>query len=408
MPVQVSYMGTKRQLAPTIAEIIRVGADGPLLDLFSGICAVSCAVAPRRQIWCNDAQIFASTAARAFFTFSEPPLHAAADIVQEHYADNRNALNERFKHYLEEERTCLRSDNVKRLQELEAYIPSVSSSTVLEGERRRLAQHDAAVPYRLFSITYAGGYLGLQQCIDLDSLRYAFDHLAMTHQLSDEQHTWMCLALCQTLSKCSTTTGHFAQFLRAKETTQKRFVAQRRRRIWSEWLSALSEFAPLGTTGWRSRNSVFQEDALALLETLTEAKKPPRVIYADPPYTDDQYSRYYHLYETLLLYDYPPSDSVGRYRPGRFSSLFSLKSKVHETIETMIARCADLGCRLILTYPENGLLPDSKTVLLSLLRRHYGSDVSTVPLDHLHSSLGGSKGYQKLKVTEVIYVAGPL
>ena len=32
-------------------------------------------------------------------------------------------------------------------------------------------------------------------------------------------------------------------------------------------------------------------------------KQRPAIIYADPPYTDDQYSRFYHLYETALLYD---------------------------------------------------------------------------------------------------------
>ena len=408
MPIQISYMGTKRQLAPMIAEIIREGGRGPLLDLFSGICAISSTVAPRRQIWCNDAQVFASTVARAFFTFPDPPLShdVVTELVRPHFRENRSALTLRFGQHLDEESSAFGSNDVEGIRDLEAQTPSVLNDAPLEQERRDLMADPMAPPYRLFSITFAGGYLSLQQCIDIDSLRYAFDHLKERQHLTKYQHSWMCLALCQALSKCATTTGHFAQFLRIKDRTRKRFVAQRRRRIWWEWLSALSDLAPLGTKDWRLKNKGFHGDALELLQELGENKMRPGVIYADPPYTDDQYSRYYHIYETLLLYDYPPARSAGRYRPDRFSSPFSLKTKVLGAIENMIARSADLECDLILSYPETGLLPDSKGTILSLLRSHYGRNVSTVALEHRHSSLGGSKGYQNLKVTEVIYVTG--
>ena len=407
MPIQISYMGTKRQLAPMIAEIVRKSSPGPLLDLFSGICAVSSAVGPLRHIWCNDAQLFASTVARAFFTFSDPPIphEEVVELIRPHFLENQSALTLRFIQSVSAEHDALGSNHLQSIQELEDQTPSVLNNDALERERRQLMEAPTLPPYRLFSITYAGGYLGLHQCIEVDSLRYAFDQLAQRNHLTNDQHAWMCLALCQALSKCATTTGHFAQYLRVKEKTKKRFLAQRRRRIWQEWLSALSSLAPLGHKEWRLKNKGFHGDALDLLQELTDKNIRPAVIYADPPYTDDQYSRYYHVYETLLLYDYPAIQSTGRYRPDRFSSPFSLKTKVRHAVETMISCCAELKCDLILTYPETGLLPDSKRTILSLLRGHYGGNVSTVALEHQHSSLGGSKGYQNLTVNEIIYVA---
>src|SRR4051812_13184491 len=81
MSLQVSYMGTKKQLAPVVAQLVAQCPNGPLLDLFSGVCAVGEAVSPTRQVWNNDAQIFASTVAKAFFKSKDAPL--ASDALRE-------------------------------------------------------------------------------------------------------------------------------------------------------------------------------------------------------------------------------------------------------------------------------------------------------------------------------------
>ncbi len=170
-------------------------------------------------------------------------------------------------------------------------------------------------------------------------------------RIDDHQHRWLCLALCQAVSKVATTTGHFAQYMRVKEDTVGRFLAQRSRSVWREWLRAMYEFSPLGTRRWRLKNKVYQEDAGQLLSKIVRRKYRPAVIYADPPYTSDHYSRYYHLYETLLLYDYPTSDGAGRYRSDRFVSSFSVKTEVEEAMDILIGRCSKIQCRLVLSNP---------------------------------------------------------
>ena len=401
-------MGTKRDIASRVASVIEDGPPGPLLDLFSGVCAVGSAVAPARQVWSNDVQVFASTVARAFFTSPKLPIHfdAAAEAARGHYLQNRLALEERFASALRKEERAVEARDLERIKDLEDSMPNVASSRSFAKERARLAECPDEVPYRLFSITFSGGYLGLRQCIQVDSIRHAVDALRDAGTVDEHEHTWMCLALCQAVSKVATTTGHFAQYMRIKEDTLGRFLAQRARSVWREWLRALFEFAPVGTRSWRSRNRVFREDAAELLPTLLGSGKRPAVIYADPPYTSDHYSRYYHLYETLLLYDYPQSEGTGRYRPDRFVSPFSLKTEVHGAMDRLIADCAEIGSRLVLSYPERGLLPDARQSISSMIRKHFGSAASVVRLDHFHSSLGGSKGQEKYQVKELIFAAG--
>lgn len=401
-------MGTKRRLASRIAPVIHDCPPGPLLDLFSGVCAIGSSVAPHRQIWCNDIQVFSASVATAFFTSPSPPLNFddVADSAYGPYKENKTILQARFATELSEERKALQSKKVPIIQNIEHIMPYVGTDEILERERIERNSNPSLTPYQLFTTTFSGAYFGLQQCIQIDSIRYAIDQLLQTSFLDIDQHNWMSVALCQAVSKIATTTGHFAQYIRVKENNCKRFLAQRSRSPWREWLRAIFQLSPIGTSEWRSSNRVYNSDAIELLLELSEKEDYPTVIYADPPYTRDQYSRYYHLYETLLKYDYPPSQATGRYRPDRFSSPYSKKTEVASAIEKLIAVCAQIGTHLVLSYPEVGLLPNSRDTIASLFRAHFGKTASITTLDHLHSSLGASKGREKYPVRELVFTAG--
>ena len=66
-----------------------------------------------------------------------------------------------------------------------------------------------------------------------------------------------------------------------------------------------------------------------------------------PPYTDAQYSRYYHVLETLVTYSYPAISNVGRYPDGRFQTPFSHASKVKESMDQFVRLCSELGSTLV-------------------------------------------------------------
>ncbi len=156
------------------------------------------------------------------------------------------------------------------------------------------------------------------------------------------------------MSKVASTTGHFAQYLSIKANNVARFRAQRRRSVLQEFAQALRDFEPVRDSGWRKQNKVFHGDAIALLRSLNgRNRKTPSIIYADPPYTADQYSRYYHVYETLLLYDYPKANGAGRYRPDRFTSPFSIKTKVESALEEIVSLSAKMQAKLVLQLSQH-------------------------------------------------------
>jgi hypothetical protein len=89
MPLNISYMGTKRRLASAVAEVVALAPSGPVLDLFSGMCAVASELTPVRQVWCNDVQRFAADVAsglsrrvthRATVDFPDPESPTSANV----------------------------------------------------------------------------------------------------------------------------------------------------------------------------------------------------------------------------------------------------------------------------------------------------------------------------------------
>jgi hypothetical protein len=64
---RIPYMGTKQWLADEVANVVFASSrGGVVLDLFSGMCAISEAVSPQVNVWNNDAQVFAYTYAKGW------------------------------------------------------------------------------------------------------------------------------------------------------------------------------------------------------------------------------------------------------------------------------------------------------------------------------------------------------
>ncbi|ACK51114.1 Adenine-specific DNA methylase-like protein [Methylocella silvestris BL2] len=393
-------MGTKRQLAEVVSRLISDCRHGAFLDAFSGMCSVGTAVAPSRQVWSNDLQHFAAYVASAQFCskVTHPDSSSLAETCHSFFSENRRRLRFLHEEKLQREDVALKARGTRRLAALfEEAILAANGPCASHGS----PSHD------LFARRFAGTYWSLRQAIDIDSIRFALDYSLCHELISAELHRWGVIGLCVALSRCSTTTGHFAQPLLPKQQNRARFVNQRLRDIWTEWLTACGGLGAVGSTRWRSKNRVYRRDAIALLEELTGECARPRVIYADPPYTKDQYSRYYHLYETAVLYDHPATSGRGLYRADREVSIFCQKTKVEFAMEELIRRCADLRADFVLSYPTNGLFPASRQRIPEIMTRYFRQSIKVIEIPHVHSTMGASKGPVRSDVTEVIYSVRP-
>ncbi len=409
MSVQIRYMGAKHSLAPLVAETIRALSPGPCLDLFAGMCSVAGSLASTgRQAWCNDVQLYATTVARALVNSAVPPLvdtHVISHLFTS-FKENIDALTERFTADLEAEVSALEQDTYETFQQVVNGWKHAANDPDIANEIISLQTATAdSFPYRLVSLTYSHGYFGLRQSLELDSLRYAIDQVLHEGLITPEEAHWCLVALLQTASRIATTSGHFAQYLNVKDQSTYDIIRPyRRRSVWSVFLTALSKITPYGTSRWRAGNRVFCQEAISLIEGIAEDDVLPRIIYADPPYSEAQYSRFYHVLETLVKYDYPTVKGKGRYRDDRFLTSFSKPKTVRDAFVNLAEKSSQLGADLVISYPSNGLLFSVGEDLSSVLQAHYSS-LDITRINHQHSTLGGRPGQRHNDVEEMIFVA---
>ena len=145
------------------------------------------------------------------------------------------------------------------------------------------------------------------------------------------------------------------------------------------------------------------------LDFLKDDDTPFAAIYADPPYTRDHYSRYYHVLETMALRDDPevattkirtngvPRLSRGIYRLDRHQSPFCIPTKAPGAFEHLFSAVAKRKVPLILSYSpyqaSTGNRPRLLTIgqLLDIAKRHF-REVQVVPVDGI--------SHNKLNLTE--------
>lgn len=234
-----------------------------------------------------------------------------------------------------------------------------------------------------FEEVYSNTYFSPEQCRDIDAIRTAIMAL-------DPPVQPLCLtALMAAMSYCQSTPGHFAQFLPREH---RRVQALRRLRLLDVFRHKIEELEE-GLVEGKGENTI---SGVAAEEF--SIPQAAGVGYLDPPYTGDQYSRFYHLLETVVLNDSPAVKHKARYRQDRFRSNFCYPSRVEEAFLRILSVWAKADLPLVISYSVRGLLPLDR--LHSLARSHYHR-VRQRNIDRRHSSMG--KGEKPVR--EVVIIA---
>lgn len=386
----ISYMGTKRELAESVARIISSAKPGMMLDAFAGMGAVAEAVSSNRNVWLNDIQQFAHLVGKCVFTSRESPKDVSFFVE-----------------------TCKPDYDAHLLRALDRNQSSFAASACAVnadsygGMQHALdMSHDCTVigdEYFCFFQTYRNGFFSSLQSAQIDSIKYAIDSAKKRKVLTHNQWQWSVASLGRACLRIANTPGHFAQYLTPSESNYKRVQKQWKRDVWSEWLVGLTIMRPVGTVRWRSLNKVTNLDSLSLINT--SSGRGVGVVYCDPPYTSDQYSRYYHIWETLIEYDYPVVTGAGKYRSDRFTTPFSIKTKSIQAMTDLIGSISESGADIVLSYPSNGLVYDAGGDPEIILKQHFKNVKLSLDFDHNHSTFGASKGIAKSVVREQVFHA---
>ncbi|MBU0825293.1 MAG: DNA adenine methylase [Alphaproteobacteria bacterium] len=365
----IHYLGSKLRVLPSIGQAIdRVDpSGGPVCDLFSGSATVSRYLSRSRRVLAVDIQEYARVLADA--VLNGAPAYMAknfdASVVQ---AGHSEALRQAVAPLVSVEdefaTRALRGDieplcelldlgNLASLENAPLPVSSGLSGAVRETLRRIEAlglRGEETVCIRHFG----GQYFSYAQAAELDALA------AMAHK------TRSSVALAATLSTASQLVNsigkQFAQPIRPRDKfgapkrhVVKKIVSERALSARSIFMRYLWHYEGLATT--RRDHVAMRAD---FREALANPAIRPSVVYADPPYTRDHYSRFYHSLETIALGDEPSITksnlggggvkSRGGYRAGRHQSPFCIKSEAPRAFSSLFAGVADLGVPLVLSY----------------------------------------------------------
>jgi len=399
----IRYMGTKRYLASPVADKVRsMPGSGRVVDLFCGTGAVTSELAGVSSVVMNDANAFLGPMLRSQFAVAERTApYRVVDCLRSEFVRRRQQLEESYNDRLNAEATAMRSGR-EALHDWMEHIKHVGSSSEIAAEADRASRRTGPGRYCLATLYFSGGYFSTKQAIGIDALRCAIDR---SSSMAESEQDQALAALTLTLDRVLNSPGHSAQFLRPNsESAYRRIIRVWSRDVWNVFVDCLSELKPVGGKDWRRRNTFRQSDALDLVADRSIRRL--RAVYADPPYTKDQYSRYYHVHETLFLYDFPGSTGRGRYRSDRFASSFSSVVRVEEAFRSLFESVSSRGIPLILSYPTDGLL-FRRGIDTVVLASEYFRSVSTSSFAATHSTMGASTGLSSNQKVENIHVCRP-
>ncbi|MGU3645780.1 DNA adenine methylase [Microbacterium sp. C23T] len=357
----ISYLGNKTRFVGAIADAIdEVAASNtsPVIDPFTGSGAVARYVGQQRPVFASDIQEYARVLLDGSF-LGDVEIECAIEEVD-------RALS-RFEGVLSD------GDVARLVQfEREAYhrvdIAAIAAM-IDEGSLRAHTQRwiggfdtdlqSALATEQATSLIfqyYGGVYFSYEHALAIDAL------CGHAKSLDGRLRDAILAVAIRVASQVATTVGgHFAQPIRPRERHGElkpallRKVAQARRR---DTHQLVRETAQATWTGMPA--CAIHANTLDYLDAIGTAPTESAVVYADPPYTRDHYSRFYHVLETIALGDDPgitvsnlkagATHSRGLYRTRRHQSPFSIPAQAPGAFDQLFHTARERGFPVVLSY----------------------------------------------------------
>lgn len=359
-------MGNKSRFLDAIESAVEGVADpgATACDLFAGTAVVARRLAYSRPVVCSDVQAYSKVLAGALTqprAFSPREVDNILEVARDWLSGTEPVVQD----LLELERKAMTEASTSP-GALADIIDFGSLSIAGRGHRDLQAEKETARqilhPESTAVAWYYGGvYFSYRQALELDALRHAVRVLGG----SQRDNTAVAALLGVASDAVSTVGNHFAQPIqprRADGTLKRSWVTSVTR---SRQISVFDGFR-----GWLARYAAIRPTAhhcVALQadyqDTLSTLGSDVGVIYADPPYTRDHYSRFYHVLETIAVDDDPgvttrqvaSEPSRGLYRESRHQSPFSIRTQVRPAFHELFSHGKRLDVPLVLSYsPMSG------------------------------------------------------
>jgi len=433
--VITKYMGSKKAILDFVAtELTRLTEPGDIIvDLMAGTHTIGYAMKQRCKMVSNDIQRYSMVIGQTLMNYNPTPRFEGdvRSAFRRFYLSNVRHLEGLFEPALKVEKSMLSVEPGRRptwatYRDFCDNYPHYMRPTATEGwpeeflilfASHRLEAYrtlNKLEPYSLFSLYYGNTYVGVRQALEIDSIRYAIDKLCDDWiqdrpELGFDPQLLRCMlmsALISAVNKINPGPGHWAAFPRVSQRNRDWIVAQRKIDVYDTFIQRVAEIetalskniSPFGP------HVVCTEDYVSFMREVLEYIRQARVVYMDPPYSQGHYSRFYHLLETLTLYDYPEIAFSGRYRKDRHQSPFAQKEKIAAAVGAICEVTRDAKTTLVISYSLNGVIPTPDAFRV-ILEQYYPSDhIELRTLDSVHSKLGQT---ERMKTQEYLFTCRP-
>lgn len=365
----LNYLGSKYRLLDFIEDkVLNITPENAgICDLFAGSGCVSRKLSQYHPIVSCDIQSYSKVIGNALlnrFNVRDEEINKFSENIN---TDSARKLRDIFQPLVDLEHDAIKDKNLEMLTcilehgSIEVFTIEHKESRLsdlLHHVNQKLKAESLNNIRSLISRYYGGIYFSYKQAVDIDIILEGIATL-----VPNENRDLYLAALLSTASDVVDTVGkHFAQPLKARDSKGKIKVTVYNKAVkdkttdimplYREWLF---KYRNLSKNNFH--HITLQGDFEQCLMTLPDSVK---TVYADPPYTRDHYSRYYHVLETMTLRDTPKISLVtihgsthvsnGIYREDRHQSPFCIRSKAPVAFRKMFELTSTSGRHLILSY----------------------------------------------------------
>jgi adenine-specific DNA-methyltransferase len=412
------YMGSKRALSAFLAEslVSTLPTDGIIVDLMCGSGAAASAFNTIWRTLASDAQEFCRILALVQGGgYSVGQAQNLRSQIIPLARENTFILQNLLGMFIEEEDAIFHSDIgtilLNRYRRFIESFPTYPNGKARFGwdpfkEVEQRKKNSAIFPYCLFTSYFSNVYFGLRQCIEIDSLRYAIDKIK-----NEKERLWALGALVATMSAVGTSyAGHFAQPVILNDGNLAKIIETRSYSIMHEFsirLLRLSEEAEKTSNQIEIIPGPWTK-AITELDDRLSNNQLPVAVYVDAPYKRDEYSRYYHILETVVLYSYPSCVGNGKIpnkiQNERFQSEFFTRSetKLNEIFVNLFCEVLRRGWIVAWSYSETGIANIVNVV--NEVSKITGCEVKSYSAPYQHKAQSGSNAKN---VTEYLIICEP-
>jgi len=393
----LQYMGSKSRIVNDIcAPILANKSIETVIDLFAGTGTIGYALKPYFTVISNDLEYYAYILNEGVLNGCvlsdaqlDEILNACRLLTKQIKELCGNAISEEVHYFTEAASEALFKDYQKFCNDTPSIISPNSENPIFSGIASLVSQiipgremQSISVP-ALFVTYYANAYFGIRQCCEIDAIR------ACIASAGDSRiQNVLLVALMSAMSNTASTTTHFAQYLKINSlSTFKNIIDKRRASILGLFVEFINEFKIKGLLNVKNPKAACHNlDYLELLHSIPLDETI--MVYADPPYFKEHYSRYYHILNTLCKYDYPSiadnpqthEVSAGRYREDRNVSDFGKRKTALSAFKEMIKVCAQSKAWLTISYSSSSIVDIND--ILAVMNDYYSVESICIPLKH--------------------------